>query len=89
MNVSACTYKSQSIAQSQQIFAPSHDGETVTFRNSAFSIHKPLEIIKKYNLSVYFNQVCIPVHQSLMETQYPSRTLLSVHALKNFNIVLD
>ena len=30
----ACTYKSQNVAQSQLNFAPSHDGEIVTFRNS-------------------------------------------------------
>ena len=29
-----CTYKSQNVAQSQLNFAPSHNGETVTFRNS-------------------------------------------------------
>ena len=29
-----CTYKSQDFAQSQTIFARSHDRETVTFRNS-------------------------------------------------------
>ena len=33
-NFPACTYKSQNVAQSQQNFAPLHDGETVTFRNS-------------------------------------------------------
>ena len=32
MNFSACTNKSQNFAQSQQHFAPSHNGETVTFR---------------------------------------------------------
>ena len=35
MNCPACTYKSQHFAQSQKMFAPSHDGETVTFINSA------------------------------------------------------
>ena len=34
MNFPACTYKSQNVAQSQQKCAPSHNGETVTFRNS-------------------------------------------------------
>ena len=31
-----CTCKFQDFAQSQQIFALSHDRETVTFRNSVF-----------------------------------------------------
>ena len=34
LNFPACTYKSQNVAQSQLNFAPSHYGETVTFRNS-------------------------------------------------------
>ena len=38
MNFPACTHKSKKITQSQQNFAPSHDGETVTFRNSALRI---------------------------------------------------
>ena len=32
----ACMYKSKKNAQSQQNLAPSQDGETVTFRNSAY-----------------------------------------------------
>ena len=36
MNFPACTYKSENVAQSQQKIAPSHDGETVTFRNSVW-----------------------------------------------------
>ena len=34
MNFPVCKYKSQNFAQSQQNFASSGDGETVTFRNS-------------------------------------------------------
>ena len=33
MNLPACMYKSKNNAQIQLSFAPSHDGETVTFRN--------------------------------------------------------
>ena len=33
LNFVACTYKSKKIAHSQQNFAPSHNDETVTFRN--------------------------------------------------------
>ena len=33
------TYISQNSAQSQLNVAPSHDGETVTFRNSACGVH--------------------------------------------------
>ena len=35
INIPVSTYKSQNFAQSRRNFAPSHDGETVTFRNSA------------------------------------------------------
>ena len=34
MNFPACMCKSQNFAQGQPNFAPSHDGEMVTFRNS-------------------------------------------------------
>ena len=34
MNFPVFKYKSQMVAQSQQNFASSHDGETVTFKNS-------------------------------------------------------
>ena len=34
INFTVCTYKSQNFAPSQLNFAPLHDGETVTFRNS-------------------------------------------------------
>ena len=40
MNLPACTYKSQNFAQSQRNFAPSHNVETMTFRNSAMAIAK-------------------------------------------------
>ena len=33
-----CAYQSQNFAQSQENFARSHDRETVTFRNSAYSM---------------------------------------------------
>ena len=36
MNYTAGKYKSKKIAQIEQNFAPSHDGETVTFKNSVF-----------------------------------------------------
>ena len=38
MKFPAHTYKSQNLAQSQLNFAPSHDGETVTFRNSVLQL---------------------------------------------------
>ena len=37
MSCPACTYKYKSFAQSLRNFALSHDGETVTFRNSGWS----------------------------------------------------
>ena len=40
----ACTYKSQNFAQSQKFFAPSHDGDTVTFRNSEPSQSKHIKL---------------------------------------------
>ena len=43
MKYSACTYKSKIFAQSQQKCVPLHDGETVTFRNSA----KTMTIMKE------------------------------------------
>ena len=39
-NFSVCAYKSQDFAQSEKNFAPSHDRETVTFRNSDFQLKK-------------------------------------------------
>ena len=40
-----CTYKSQNFAQSQLNFAPSHDGETVTFRNSASGEDQTIKVL--------------------------------------------
>ena len=34
----ASPYKSQNVAQSKRKFAPSHNGETVTFRNSGLGV---------------------------------------------------
>ena len=39
MNFQACRYKSQHVAQNKIFFALSHDGETMTFRNSALVSH--------------------------------------------------
>ena len=53
MNFLACQYKSKHFAQRQLNFAPSHDSDKVTFRNSAapllflifFSLaHEPLQL---------------------------------------------
>ena len=45
-----CAYNSQDFAQTQENFAPSHDGTTVTFRNSVHSklilrVNLPLEVL--------------------------------------------
>ena len=40
MNFPVSTYKSQNFAQSQLNFAPSHDGEKVTFRKFARDMYK-------------------------------------------------
>ena len=53
MNFPACTHKSQNFAQSQQNFAPLHDGETVTFRNSAYSFTLHIHISTLYTNSVH------------------------------------
>ena len=54
MNFPACTYKSENFAHSQLNFAPSHDGETVTFRNSVmidiYSVAKDVLLLFKLNI---------------------------------------
>ena len=45
MNFPVCTQKSKNVAQSQQKFAPSHNGETVTFRNSAMNFFLFIEFL--------------------------------------------
>ena len=41
MNFTLFTYKSQNCAPSQQNFAPSHETEPVTFRNSGYHMKDP------------------------------------------------
>ena len=40
VNFQAGIYKYKNVAQSQQKFTPSHDGETETFRNSILGLGK-------------------------------------------------
>ena len=51
MNFAVFTYKFQKISQSQLNFAQSHDGEMVTFRNSASK--------KKILSMLHFTETCL------------------------------